>query len=509
MFEHSHDHDHLGTETSFLSDNPIWQQDNVFLRSLGLDIGTSGMQAVCSSMHMRKDTESLSERYVLADRRIEYQSPIVFTPYSRDDSVDVEGVEAVLGQFLQDAHVAPDEIDCGVVLLTGEAQSHQNAPAIADRIARGFEGLICATAGHGMEAVLAAHGSGAVGASVDLGEPILNVDIGGGTTKLSVAIDGRVVSTAALHIGGRLIRFDREGRIEGARQRGLEHLAAAGFGDDLMAKRSPWIWAKVAERMADQICSAIQDGGATSEYLLTQPLDYVERARSVIFSGGVAEYIYGREERHFGDLGKLLGTAVRRQLVRDDLGLTVLPAERCITATLVGTTHDTVQLSGNTIHLTTEEVLPLRNQRVIRVGPLRSAAGASGIAAALQEATALQDLTVYDSDLAFALDWVDGPDYQGLRVLAEGVAIIGRSRVRRGLPTSLMLSVDLAKTLGSILVDECSFDGALVVIDGVAPSTFGWVDIGRVQPGSGTIPLTIKDLVFDRMVSHDSDRIET
>jgi len=34
---------------------------------------------------------------------------------------------------------------------------------------------------------------------------ILNVDIGGGTTKLAIAERGRVVATAAMHIGGRLI----------------------------------------------------------------------------------------------------------------------------------------------------------------------------------------------------------------------------------------------------------------------------------------------------------------
>jgi ethanolamine utilization protein EutA len=48
--------------------------------------------------------------------------------------------------------------------------------------------LVCASAGDHMEAMLAAHGSGAVAASAKgAGKRILNIDIGGATTKFAVA----------------------------------------------------------------------------------------------------------------------------------------------------------------------------------------------------------------------------------------------------------------------------------------------------------------------------------
>ena len=59
-----------------------------------------------------------------------------------------------------------------------------------------------------MEAMLAAYGSGAVLTSYEAGHRILNVDIGGGTTKLALVDRGRVLATAALHVGGRLIAVD-------------------------------------------------------------------------------------------------------------------------------------------------------------------------------------------------------------------------------------------------------------------------------------------------------------
>src|SRR6185369_6067387 len=106
------------------------------------------------------------------------------------------------------ARIHPDNIDTGAVILTGEALRRENAKAIADVIAEMGGEFVCATAGHHMESLLAAYGSGAARASHDLKGPVLNVDIGGGTTKLALVENGRVVHTAAIHIGGRLMAHE-------------------------------------------------------------------------------------------------------------------------------------------------------------------------------------------------------------------------------------------------------------------------------------------------------------
>ena len=87
---------------------------------------------------------------------------------------------------------------------------------------------MCATAGHHMEALLAAYGSGAARVSHDEGKRILNIDIGGGTTKLAVVEGGRVVATAAVHIGGRLQVVDDDGRIVRLDPAGKYHAATRG-----------------------------------------------------------------------------------------------------------------------------------------------------------------------------------------------------------------------------------------------------------------------------------------
>jgi len=67
-----------------------------------------------------------------------------------------------------------------------------------------------------MESMLAAFGSGAARVSHDSGKRILNVDIGGGTTKLALVERGKVIATAAVHVGGRLLVIDEGRRIVAA-----------------------------------------------------------------------------------------------------------------------------------------------------------------------------------------------------------------------------------------------------------------------------------------------------
>src|SRR5262249_61234913 len=88
------------------------------------------------------------------------------------------------------AGIKPEEIDTGVVILTGEALRRENAAAIAALLAEQRGDFVTATAGHHMESMLAAYGSGASKVSYEEGLRILNIDIGGGTTQLALVRQG-------------------------------------------------------------------------------------------------------------------------------------------------------------------------------------------------------------------------------------------------------------------------------------------------------------------------------
>src|SRR5262249_9887546 len=157
--------------------------------------------------------EELTSRYFVVGREAVYQSPIALTPYINEERIDERAIAEIIDSAYASAGLHPDNVDTGAVILTGEALRRDNAKAIADVLAEIGGEFVCAAAGHHMEAMLAAYGSGAAKTSHDRGAPLINIDIGGGTTKLAIIEEGRVVHTAALHLGGRLAVVDAEGRL--------------------------------------------------------------------------------------------------------------------------------------------------------------------------------------------------------------------------------------------------------------------------------------------------------
>jgi ethanolamine utilization protein EutA len=495
-----HDHDHDFDDDGPLEDNPLWQQDNVALNTVGIDIGSSGTQVIFSRVHLRRLAEDLTSRYYVIARETLFQSPVALTPYQNEERID----DAKLGAIIDDAYVAaglpPDKIDTGVVILTGEALRRENAQAIAAILAENGGDFVTASAGHHMEAMLAAYGSGAARVSSDQSKRILNVDIGGGTTKLAVVDNGKVVATAAIHIGGRL-QVIEQGKIVRLDPAGKHHAARAGFswhrGDRVEAADLP----KVAAAMADALVVAIQTLPLPSDIArlyLTDPIADLGHIDGVMCSGGVAEYVYGREDRDFGDLGGHLGRAIRARLEAGALPWPVLPAGECIRATALGASEYSVQLSGNTSYISAPgKLLPRRNLQVL-LPPFVCAEriDSDELARAIRDHISSFELGETDRDLALALRWSGSPSYPRLAAFAEGIKRGLAGRIARGLPLYIMLDGDVAHTLGHLLRDECRIASDLLVIDGVMLWDFDYIDLGRIRMPSYTVPVTIKSLVF-------------
>lgn len=493
-----HDHDALTP----VEDNPIWQQDNVTLRSVGIDVGSSGTQVIFSRLRLRRLGEDLTSRYLVVAREPLYRSPVRFTPYQSEWLIDAERLGAMIDDAYAAASQHPDGVDTGVVVLTGEAVRRRNAQRIADVLATRAGEFVCASAGHHMEAMLAAHGSGATRTSYDAGSRILNVDIGGGTTKLGLVENGRVLATAALHIGGRLQVVDDDARIVRLEAAGREHAARAGFtwspGDTVSSGQLD----KVAETMADALVAAVTARPLPMDVAamyLTEPIDDLGGVDGVMFSGGVAEYVYGRETRDFGDLGRRLGLAVRHRVERGSLPFPLLPAGECIRATVLGASEYSVQLSGNTSYLSSpDDLLPRRNLQVLRPEcRLGEVVDSEVIATAIQEHLTAFDLDEAEADVALALRWTGVPSYERLAALAAGVQRGLAERISRGQPIFLVLDGDVAHSLGSILRDELGVASSLLVLDGLDLWDFDYIDLGRVRFPSNTVPVTIKSLVFN------------
>ncbi|WP_329455106.1 ethanolamine ammonia-lyase reactivating factor EutA [Streptomyces sp. NBC_01497] len=494
------DHDHDDEPLGPLQDNPIWQQDNVTLRSVGMDIGSSGTQVVFSELRLRRISEEMTSRYIVVRRATTYRSPVELTPYASAESIDAQALGSIIDRAYNAARVHPDQVDTGVVILTGEALRRQNAAAIAGVLAERGGELVTATAGHHMEAMLAAYGSGAAQASYERRQRILNVDIGGGTTKLALVEDGRVLRTAAVHIGGRLQVTDEAGSIVRLDPAGRTHAARAGYAWERGDAATPEEIGKVAETMADTLITALTaevPPADVADLYLTEPLGALGRIDGLMVSGGVAEYVYERETRRFGDLGMPLGHALRRRLDTGALPYPLLPAGECIRATALGASEYSVQLSGNTGFITSPEaLLPRRNLQVAKPAyELAESVDATEIAAAVRRQLVALDV-VPDADVALAMGWQGLPSYERVVALATGIRDGLAERTALGRPVYVMLDGDVAMTLGRLLRDELEVPGEILVIDGVSLRDFDYIDIGRQRFPSHTVPVTIKSLIF-------------
>lgn len=476
----------------------IWEQETIQLRTVGIDIGSSTSHLLFARVTLRRLAEDLSSRFVVIGREILWRSPITMTPFLPDGTIDAHELEHFIGHAYRDAGLRRSDIDSGAVILTGEAIKKKNARAIDEIFAAESGKFVCATAGHKLECILAAHGSGAAALSERRRQCGLHVDVGGGTTKLALIDRGEIVSVAAFAIGGRVLAQDAAGswsRIdESARLVALElgiEAAPGAFADEAVR-------VAVAERLAtltiDQICGGAIDAlGRSLE--LTEPLSRAVSPAFVSFSGGVAEYIFGREKHSYGDIAQLLAAAIVSQIRRRIAVPVIEPAER-IRATVIGASQFTVQVSGKTIDLPDASVLPVHNIPVIHLGlDLSGPIEVGRIVADLERHV---NLLGFDPGmpLALAFAWKGEPDHARLLAMATAIMQFAAPSGRRDSLLFLMIDGDIAATLGRILREELQLQGKVVSIDGIQLRELDFVDVGEPIDPPGVVPVVIKSLLF-------------
>src|SRR5688572_1512218 len=503
--DHDHDHDDVGGEYDPTTSS-LWAQDNITLTSVGIDIGSAGTQVVFSRVQLRRLSEDLTSRYYVVSRETLHQSPVMLTPYISEERIDEDAIGGIVDAAYNAAGIHPDDIDTGAVILTGEALRRENAKPIADVLTEVAGEFVCATAGHHMESMLAAYGSGAAKIAHDRSMPILNIDIGGGTTKLAIVEKGGAVGrTAAIHLGGRLAVVDAQGRLTRLDPAGKRLAALAGCDWNLGDTVSEGDLDRVASWMADALVAALMQDPAPPEIAglwLTDPLGTVSTGvvakMAAMFSGGVGEYVYGREERDFGDLGRRFGRAVRDRLDSGKLPLELLPAGECIRATALGASEYSVQLSGNTIYLSSPgQLLPRKNLQVIKPRlKLEEVIDPAVVTAAITHHFANFDLIEGESEVALAFRWLGEPSYARLAGFARGLVQALPRTIKEEKPLYLVFDGDIAQTIGALLREEFGVKSEILALDGILLWDFDYIDLGRVRMPSFTVPVTIKSLVF-------------
>src|SRR5438445_4329949 len=204
-------------------------EDEIRLASVGVDIGSSTSHLVFSRLVL----ERLDNRYVVSEREVIHESEVLLTPFIENAADDMTIDAAALGVFIDRqyalARIDPKTIDTGALILTGVAVRRSNARAIGDLLAAHAGKFVSVSAGDSLEATLAAFGSGGAARSIRESARVMNVDIGGGTSKIAVCEAGDVVETTAADIGARILSVDSEGRVARLQEAGRPFAAEVGL----------------------------------------------------------------------------------------------------------------------------------------------------------------------------------------------------------------------------------------------------------------------------------------
>ena len=499
-YEHVH-YDELGNEIIEEHRHSLYKADRRELRSVGIDIGSTTSHLIFSSLVLRRQSAVLSSRFEVAERRVDYASPIMITPFADGTSIDTERLSAFFERAYAESGTRPEEVDTGAVITTGDAARKDNAEAIVRLFSERAGNFVCASAGPILEARMAAYGSGAIMRSLYAEETlcVLNIDVGGGTSKLAVVRAGRIEAVAAINAGARLITLDEDGvvtKMEAAasicsRHRGL------GLRCGVRAEKNSLDG--LAGALAESLLEVAAGGPLsplTSELMITAPFTDRGPIDVVFFSGGVSEYFYRETSEGYGDIGDRLADAIRERSGAALPGTRIELSKERIRATVIGASQFTVQLSGNTIYIANPGLLPLRSLRVVTVNLRRVELRAGAIREAIEESFARVGVEESEEPVALAFHWPHGPEFAYLQALCDGIAEVLSHRVRKGQPVVVVLDADVSRLVGENLSRALDRPRDIICIDGVQLQDFDYIDISREHEHTRTVSVVIKSLVF-------------
>ena len=471
------------------------EEDEIRLVSVGVDIGSSTSHLVFSRLLL----ERLDNRYIVTEREVFHESDVLLTPYADDMTIDATKLGAFIDLQYEAAGVDPSAIDTGALILTGVAVRRANSRAIGDLFAAQAGKFVSVSAGDGLETTLAAFGSGAAARSIRDRKRVMNIDIGGGTSKIAVCEGGEVVDMTAVDVGARIVSFDADGKVVRVEEAGRRFAREAGFDLVLGGYITEEQRGAMVERMADRLFEAMTQQTLRPETAGLLRLDALKNDRKpdvVQFSGGVSEYVYGLQSKGFGDLGPRLAKAMLKRV--QDWGVALEKPDQSIRATVVGASQYTVQVSGSTIFVAPMETLPLRNLPVVVPDLPLSAEDLDQKAIADAVRQALRRLDLHEGEQAVALcyRWEGSAMFRRLDDFCKGVYAGLSKQMEKGHPLVLVGDGDIGGLIGIHVREEAKLPNAVVSIDGIELKEFDFIDIGALLETSGAVPVVIKSLVF-------------
>src|SRR5574342_223441 len=292
------------------------------LLSVGVDVGTTTTQVVFSRLNLQDITRSGQiPRIDITDRKVIYQSPIVFTPLIDFETIDAEKLNQIVRGEYVNAGVDPSQVETGAVIITGETAKKKNA----DEILRALSGLagefVVSVAGPNVESLIAGKGAGAALYSQKNFATVTNVDIGGGSSNSATFRSGNLIGAAAMNYGGRIIEIEHStGRVRHLAEPARHILADCKLKLEIGDLPTLNQLRQFTDRMAELTVELIEGTASplAQKLYLTPPVGESGKGSVLMFSGGIGYYYYNPIPIHsvsdvtvHDDVGPLLAESLR------------------------------------------------------------------------------------------------------------------------------------------------------------------------------------------------------
>ncbi|EGO8270823.1 ethanolamine ammonia-lyase reactivating factor EutA [Enterococcus faecalis] len=469
------------------------------LLTVGIDLGTSTTQLVLSELTVENFASAFTvPRISISDKKVIYRSDIIFTPLLNQSEIDAEPIKAFVAEQYRQAGIHKQDIQMGAVIITGETARKSNANNVL-RALSGYAGdFVVATAGPDLESIIAGKGAGAQTYSETKRKPVVNLDIGGGTTNLAVFKDGEVIDTACFDIGGRLIKLDQQQKITYIAPKIQEIINKKGLTLHLGDQATEQNLLPIISELVAVLENSIGLGTQSPFYQLlvtNHPLRKGEELPIVTFSGGVADCLNTTSTNLFkyGDIGLLLGKYLRKSLIFSEKE--VLESAETIRATVVGAGSHTAEISGSTIAYR-EQILPVKNIPILKLAQEDETLTVTELGQQIQEKLNWHRIEE-TPQIALAIRGMSNPTFADIQRYGQGIVEGLASLVAEQIPIIVMVDEDMAKALGHALSAHLPKDYPFICLDSVKVENGDYVDIGLPVAEGAVLPVIVKTLVFN------------
>ena len=475
--------------------------DSRALLSVGLDVGTTTTQVIFSRLNLQ-DVARAGQipRINITDRKVIYQSPIVFTPLIDAETIDADKLNEIVRGEYASAGIDPGQVETGAVIITGETAKKKNA----DEILRALSGLagdfVVSVAGPNVESLISGRGAGAAEYSQKHYATVTNIDIGGGSANSVTFQSGNAIGAAAMNYGGRILEIEHElGWVRHIAEPAKHILEDIGLRLETGDSPSLEDLRRFTNRMADMTVELIEGTSSplAQKLYLTPPVGVSGKGTVLMFSGGIGHYYYNplqinsvADATIHDDVGPLLAESLRINAVLNSYE--IVPPAETLRATVLGAGTQTVTLSGSTIWAE-REILPIKNMPVIRPA-LPSTLEPAAVSMAIAEVVRRWDVNLTTDPFAIALELNRALDYTLLTQLANGLREFSGS-MPSDRPLVVIIERDYAQALGQTLKGLAP-ERSLLVIDQVGLSEGDYIDIGTPLMDGRVVPLSVKTLIF-------------